>query len=59
MRETVPEAGAIAEAVQIGLSDILQNRKTVQDGLDWIAAQMKKTLGAKAELKYPPQRPAA
>lgn len=56
MRGTIPEEGAIGEKIQIGLSEILHNDKTVQEGLDWIAVEMKKILGDKAEMKYPPKK---
>jgi multiple sugar transport system substrate-binding protein len=56
MRGTIPEEGAIGERIPIGLSEILHNEKTAQEGLDWIAIEMKKILGDKAELKYPPQK---
>jgi multiple sugar transport system substrate-binding protein len=57
MRETIPEAAAIGEAIQVGLSDIMNSRKSPEAGLNWTAMEMKRILGDKAELKYPPLLP--
>jgi multiple sugar transport system substrate-binding protein len=52
---TVPESLQIGEVIQLAMSDALANRKPVKESLDWAAVEIKKLVGSKAELKYPPK----
>lgn len=54
MLYTVPESLQIGEVIQLAISDALANRRSVKDSLDWAALEIKKLVGDKAELKYPP-----
>lgn len=56
MLYTVPESLQIGEVIQLAISDALANRKSVKDSLDWAALEIKKLVGDKAELRYPPSR---
>ena len=54
MLYTVPESLQIGEVIQLAVSDALANRRSVKDSLDWAALEIKKLVGDKAELRYPP-----
>jgi multiple sugar transport system substrate-binding protein len=56
MLYTVPESLQIGDVIQLAISDALANRKPVKDALDWAALEIKKLVGDKAELKYPPAK---
>lgn len=54
MLYTVPESLQIGEVIKSAISEALANRKSVKEALDWAAMEIKKLVGDKAELKYPP-----
>jgi ABC-type glycerol-3-phosphate transport system substrate-binding protein len=56
MLYTVPESLQIGDIIQLAISDALSNRKTVKGALDWAALEIKKSVGDKADLKYPPSQ---
>lgn len=56
MLYTVPEALQIGEVVKASISEALSGQTPVKDALDQAALEIKKLLGNKAELKYPPAR---
>lgn len=55
MLYTVPESLPIGDKIQIAISEALAGRKSVKEALDWLALEIKKLVGDKAELKYPPK----
>jgi multiple sugar transport system substrate-binding protein len=55
MLYTVPESLQIGEVIKTHISDALASRKPVKRALDDAALELKRILGDKATLKYPPQ----
>ena len=55
MLYTVPESLPIGEIIKTAISEALAERLTVKQALDWAALEIKKLLGDKAQLKYPPK----
>lgn len=56
MLYTFPESMQIGDVLQIAISDALAGRKAVRAALDWAAMEIKRILGDKANLRYPPQQ---
>jgi len=54
MLYTVPESLQIGEVIKAAVSDALAGRKPVKGALDGAALELKRILGNKATLKYPP-----
>ena len=54
MLYTLPESLQIGEVIKSAISDALAERKTVKEALDGAASEIKKLVGNKAVLKYPP-----
>lgn len=55
MLYTIPESLQIGDVIELATSDALSNRKSVKEALDWAALEIKKLVGDKAALKYPPK----
>jgi multiple sugar transport system substrate-binding protein len=53
MADTVPEAPQIAEVIETAINDVLSDKNSSQQALDWAAVAINKMLGSKAPLKYP------
>lgn len=53
MLYTLPESLQIGEVIKTAISQALAEQKTVKEALDWAAREIKKLVGAKADLKYP------
>jgi multiple sugar transport system substrate-binding protein len=54
MLYTVPESLQMGDVIQLAISDALAGNKTVKEALDWAATDIKRILGDKADLKFPP-----
>jgi multiple sugar transport system substrate-binding protein len=55
MTDTIPETSQISDTIELALSDMLTNKRTVKDALDWAAISLNKLLDDRCPLKYPPQ----
>jgi hypothetical protein len=55
MLYTIPESLQIGDVIELAISDALADRKPVRGSLDWAALEIKKLVGNKAELTYPPK----
>jgi multiple sugar transport system substrate-binding protein len=55
MLYTIPESLQIGDVIQLAISDALADRKRVKESLDWAAVEIKKIVGDKAELQFPPK----
>ena len=53
MVDTAPDAAPVSLIIQTAINDVLSDRKTSQQALDWAAHEIHTMLGAKAALKYP------
>jgi ABC-type glycerol-3-phosphate transport system substrate-binding protein len=52
-KPTVPESDQMTQAAVQRLSEIVSNQTSPQQGLDALALDLKKILGAKSRLRYP------
>jgi multiple sugar transport system substrate-binding protein len=51
MLYTVPESLQIGETIELAISEILADRKSVEDGLNWAAQELQRILKGKAEIR--------
>lgn len=52
-KPTIPESAQITEVMKRGLYAIVTGKQSPEEGLDGMAVEIQKTLGAKARLRYP------
>jgi multiple sugar transport system substrate-binding protein len=52
MTDTVPEGPQIAETIETAVNDVLTDKKSSRQALDWAAVEINKLLGSKSPLKY-------
>lgn len=53
MSESIPQATQISEILQVGLSDIMNDRKGSKEGLRWCAEELQRLLKEKVSRKCP------
>jgi multiple sugar transport system substrate-binding protein len=53
MIDTSPETPQISDIIETAISDVIADKKSVRQALDWAAVELNKALGSKAPLKYP------
>jgi len=53
MVETAVDAASVSAIVQTAVNDVLSDRKTSKQAMDWAASEIHASLGNKAALTYP------
>ena len=53
MIDTVPETPQVSDIIETAISDVLADKKSPQQALDWAAEGLHSALGDKCPLKYP------
>ncbi len=53
MIDTFSETPQVSDIIETAISDVLANKKTSQQALDWAAVEINQALGSKCPLKYP------
>lgn len=53
MIDTSPETPQISDIVETAVSDVIADKKSAHQALDWAAVELNKVLGSRAPLKYP------
>ena len=56
MTDTAPDTAQISGIIQTAVNDVISDRKTSRQALDWAAQGINEALGAKCPLKYPVAR---
>jgi multiple sugar transport system substrate-binding protein len=53
MIDTSAETPQISDIIETAISDVIADKKSARQALDWAAVELNKALGSKAPLKYP------
>ncbi len=53
MIDTSPETAQISDTIEIAISEVIADKRSPREALDWAAVELNKSLGSKAPLKYP------
>jgi ABC-type glycerol-3-phosphate transport system substrate-binding protein len=53
MIDTSPETPQISDIIETAISDVVADKETSRQALDWAAIELNKVLGSKAPMKYP------
>lgn len=53
MIDTSPETPQISDTIEAAVSDVIADKKSAREALDWAALELNRVLGSKAPLKYP------
>ena len=53
MIDTSPETPQISDTIEAAVSDVIADKKSAREALDWAALELNRVLGSTAPLKYP------